>query len=208
MLEKVMQQKRNWRQKEPKWTYNSIENKWKNDTKTHHEKWCKNEALKISRPQGARRGTRAQSARRGKEFLRRLQVKVPSRIQHHQKTNIWQTTKKQSPQNLWLLPRTHTTCQQARFRYSYILGPRVPRASWAKRSIFTGCRPGPCPEINKVIFPKQIIDFQKKWSPPGRRFFIFFIKIIEIIKNVFFSNLFAPWQETFADAGDGDGGTI
>ena len=29
---------------------------------------------------------------------------------------------------------------------------------------------------------------------------------MEIIKKCFFSNLFAPWQETFADAGDGDGG--
>ena len=29
---------------------------------------------------------------------------------------------------------------------------------------------------------------------------------MEIIKNVFFSNLLAPWQETFDDAGDGDGG--
>ena len=32
----------------------------------------------------------------------------------------------------------------------------------------------------------------------------FFIKIKE--KHVLCSNLFAPWQETFADAGDGDGG--
>ena len=31
---------------------------------------------------------------------------------------------------------------------------------------------------------------------------------MEIINNVFFViyNSFAPWQETFADAGDGDGG--
>ena len=38
-------------------------------------------------------------------------------------------------------------------------------------------------------------------------FGVFFINIIEIIENKN-SNLFAAWQETFADAGDGDGGTI
>ena len=32
------------------------------------------------------------------------------------------------------------------------------------------------------------------------------INIIENIKHALFLNLFAPWQETFADAGNGDGG--
>ena len=40
----------------------------------------------------------------------------------------------------------------------------------------------------------QVIDFLN-----------FFIKIIKNIKNMMFSIFFAPWQETFADAGDGDG---
>ena len=34
---------------------------------------------------------------KGKEFLRRLQVKVPSCMQRIKKTNIQQTAKKQSP---------------------------------------------------------------------------------------------------------------
>ena len=43
-------------------------------------------------------------------------------------------------------------------------------------------------------------------SPLAGYFFTFFIKIIENHQNCVFSNLFDPWQETFADAGDVDGG--
>ena len=40
-----------------------------------------------------------------------------------------------------------------------ILGPMVPRAPRAKESIFTARRPGPRPEINKIIFSKRLINF-------------------------------------------------
>ena len=44
-------------------------------------------------------------------------------------------------------------------------------------------------------------------KPPGRNTLLSFqLKSKKIIKHVFFSNLFAPWRENFADAGDGDGG--
>ena len=36
--------------------------------------------------------------------------------------------------------------------------------------------------------------------------FFGFTKLIENHQNVFFLNFPAPWQETFADARDGDGG--
>ena len=65
----------------PKWRPESIKNIWKNYTKKHHENWCKNEAPKSSWP----KGPQAQSAGRVKEFLRRLEVKVPSCIQRRQK---------------------------------------------------------------------------------------------------------------------------
>ena len=43
-------------------------------------------------------------------------------------------------------------------------------------------------------------------SPLAGDFLTLFIQIIENNQIVFFSNLFVPWQETFADAGDGDWG--
>ena len=79
----------------------------------------------MKRPKAMRpEGPWARSAGRGKEFLRRLQVKVPSCIQHHQKTNTRQTTKKQALEPL-ASPRTHLTCRQARCGSTYI-GPLDP----------------------------------------------------------------------------------
>ena len=43
-------------------------------------------------------------------------------------------------------------------------------------------------------------------SPQARYFFDIFIQIIENHQKCVFFNLSAPWQETFADAGDGDEG--
>ena len=44
-------------------------------------------------------------------------------------------------------------------------------------------------------------------SPPGRvLFWLFHKNYRKIKKKLFCSNLLAPWLETFADAGDGDGG--
>ena len=45
-------------------------------------------------------------------------------------------------------------------------------------------------------------------SPQAGFFFELFIKVIESHLKCVFSNCFAPWKETFADARDGDGGTI
>ena len=64
---------------EPKWRSNSITNTWKNNfQKTSRKMMQKWSAKKL----WALRGPWARSAGRGKEFLRRLQVKVPSCIQH------------------------------------------------------------------------------------------------------------------------------
>ena len=47
-------------------------------------------------------------------------------------------------------------------------------------------------------------------SPWQGIFLIFFFHKNDTTNHqtLFFSNCFVPWQETFADAGDGDGGTI
>ena len=44
-------------------------------------------------------------------------------------------------------------------------------------------------------------------APPGKDIYLmFFIQIIEMHRKYIFFYLFAPWQDTLADAGDGDGG--
>ena len=87
MLEKVMQKTM---KKAPTWNQNGGTNSskiYENTIQTLYEKWCKNEAPKSYAPEPAQRGPWAPKAERGKEFLRRLQVKIPSCIQHHQKSN-------------------------------------------------------------------------------------------------------------------------
>jgi hypothetical protein len=105
---------------EPKWRSNPSKKLYK---KTSRKMMQKLSAKKLY----ARRGRWAWSVRRGKEFLRRLQVKVPSCIQHPaKKTNTLQTTKKQprTPNPT----RTHLACRQARCGSINILGPRAPQA--------------------------------------------------------------------------------
>ena len=98
MLETVMQ--KTWKTM-PTWSQNGDQNpskKHEKYIKKHHEKCCKNEAPKSHSLGGARRGQWARSAGRGKEFLWRLQVKVPSCIQHPAKNK--QTPGKQLKNNL------------------------------------------------------------------------------------------------------------
>ena len=93
MLETVMQ--KTWKMM-PTWNQNGHQNPSKKHETTIQKNITKNDA-KMKRQKAIRsegRGGAARSAGRGKEFLRRLQVKVPSCIQHRQKTNIRQTTKK------------------------------------------------------------------------------------------------------------------
>ena len=86
MLETIMQ--KTWKMM-PTWSQNGDQNPSKKHEKTIQKNITKNDA-KIKRqkamgPEGPRarsRGPWARSAGRGKEFLRRLQVKVPSCIQH------------------------------------------------------------------------------------------------------------------------------
>ena len=94
--------------------------------KTIQKHITKNDA-KIKRQKAIRpEGPWARSAGRGKEFLRRLQVKVPSCIQHPAKNKHLAKIKKQprtpNPTN------THLACRQARCGSINILGPRAPRA--------------------------------------------------------------------------------
>ena len=86
MLEKVVQ--KTWKMT-PAWRQNGSQHPSKIHEKTMQESITKNDA-KIKRqkaigPEGPRpavTGPWARSAGRGKEFLRRLQVKVPSCIRH------------------------------------------------------------------------------------------------------------------------------
>ena len=58
------------------------------------------------------------------------------------KTNIWQTTKKQSPRTSWRSTRTHLTCRQARCGSINILGPR-PSRHWCAIGSSNFCAPVP-----------------------------------------------------------------
>jgi hypothetical protein len=79
MLEKVM--RKTWKMT-PTWRQNGGRNPSNKHEKTIQKHITKNDA-KIKRPKAPDpKGPQAPSARRGKEFLRRLQVKVPSCIQH------------------------------------------------------------------------------------------------------------------------------
>ena len=51
-----------------------------------------------------------------------------------------------------------------------------------------------------------IYDFYWFLNDSLMTLFTFSLKSLKITKYVFFLSFFAPWQETFADAGDGDGG--
>ena len=92
MLEKIRQ--KTWNMT-PTWSQNGSTN----PLKIHEQmiqKNITNNGAKMKRPKALDpEGPRARSAGRGKELLRRLQVKVSSCIQHRQKTNIRQKTKKQ-----------------------------------------------------------------------------------------------------------------
>ena len=57
---------------------------------------------------------------------------------------------------------------------------------------------GPLGKIRLFLFAGTLFK-----APMAGYFFDFFTKIIN---KLFSSNCFAPWQETFADAWDGDGG--
>ena len=50
---------------------------------------------------------------------------------------------------------------------------------------------------------KNLLDI-RQYLKDG--FFDILIKMMEIIKQLFWGNFFAPWQETLADARDGEGG--
>ena len=79
MLEKVMQKTLKMT---PTWCQNGGQHRSKIHEKSIQKNITKNDA-KIKRQKAIRpEGPWARSAGRGKEFLRRLQVKVPSCIQH------------------------------------------------------------------------------------------------------------------------------
>ena len=83
MLEQLMQT--TWKMR-PTWSPDGGQNPSKIHETTMQQNITKNyakmEPTKVRGPKGAW----AQSAGRGKEFFRRLQVKVPSCMQHHQKS--------------------------------------------------------------------------------------------------------------------------
>jgi len=89
MLENVMQ--KTWKMT-PTWRHNGGRNPSKNNTKTHHEKWCKNEAPKSYTP-GGTLGPGVLEEVRSSSRDSRSRFPLASNIL--QKTNTRQTTKKQ-----------------------------------------------------------------------------------------------------------------
>ena len=94
MLEKVMQKTWEMSQYGAKMEVEIHQKTWKNNTKTHHEKWCKNEAPKSYAPGGAD-GPGVPEEVRSSSGDSRSRFPLASNIL--QQTNTRQTTKKQNP---------------------------------------------------------------------------------------------------------------
>ena len=65
---------------------------------------------------------------------------------------------------------------------------------------------GPPRENGYCSFAPNPFLAMNPFLSPLTSIFFFFIKIIKIFETVFFFFCLPPWQETFADARDGDGG--